>query len=182
MQQTITAGDTLSFLAQVPAYPPAGGWTLKYRLVQRVSGGTPIAITASTEGEAYRVAVAAATTAAWVAGAYTWTSWVEGSGEVHSVDGGQLTIQPDPRTTAAGTDGRSEAEQALADAKAALKAWKPTVRSYTIAGREMQFNSAADVITLIEYWERQVAQEKREADLAAGRPDRRKVYVRMNRG
>ena len=43
-----------------------------------------------------------------------------------------------------------------------------TVESYTIAGRSMKFRSAADLISLIDKLERDVARERMAAGILAG--------------
>lgn len=182
MQQELIAGDTLNFLTSVPDYPAGSGWVLKFRLVPRTVGGTPIALTAAAEGDEHRVTASASTTANWGADNYTWTSWVEKGTEVYSIDRGQIAVRANPRSTAAGYDGRSVAEKALADAKAAMAAWTPTTQRYRIGEREMWFASKADIVGVINHWEIEVKRERRAEALAEGRPDPAKTYVRVNRG
>ena len=38
--EKLVAGDTLDFTDTVPDYPPADGWTLKYRLIPQFSTPT----------------------------------------------------------------------------------------------------------------------------------------------
>ena len=179
MQQHLIVGDSLNFPASTPDYPANDGWVLKYRLVPRAAGGgaAPIEIIATAEGADHRVAVTAAVTATWVAGDYGWSSWVGKGAEQYTVDQGQITLRPNPRTVAIGTDLRSQAEKALADAKAALATWSPTRRRYRIGDREMEFNSTADIVKLITWWEQQVAAE----NVMAGRAERpaRRIYSRI---
>lgn len=164
----LTAGDTLTFATTVPTYLAGDGWELKHRLVPRNGANAVIALASTPEGDAHRVLEAAATTAAWAPDDYNWTSWVEKGVEVFSVDSGQVTIRPDPRTLTAGYDGRSQAVRAVADLKAAYATFASSrgmQQSYKIADREMVFKSAAEIIKAITYWEGQVNKE----DLAAGR-------------
>lgn len=177
MQQELIAGDSLNFATALPDYPAGAGWVLKYRLAPATVGGSVIDLQAVAEGDAYRVAVAAATTSGWAADRYTWSAWVEKSGEVYTVDDGQIRVKPNPRTLAAGHDGRTLAHKALDDAKAALAAWKPTQRRYKIGEREMEFNSSAEIIRHITYWEQQVKAE----DVLAGRAEKvgRRIYSRI---
>ena len=182
MQDRIPLGDTLNYPTTVPDYLASDGWTLQYRLWARVAGGDEILLTAITDpdnADGYAVQASAATTAGWSAGEYSWASWVTKGAEVYSLGSGTCTLIPDPRTAAAGTDGRSAAEVALADAKAAYYAYTPTRRSYKIGDREMVFNSAGDLIAHIQFLQAEVTAEKRAADRAKGYPDQRKVYVRM---
>lgn len=183
-QQELVAGDSLNFLTGGGSYPASSGWVLKYRLVPRTVGGTAILLTATAEASDFRVAVAATTTATWVADSYNWFSWVEKSGETYTVASGQLVVKPDPRTVAAGHDGRSQAEKALDEAKAAYSTYttsRGTTRRYRIGDREMEFSSSADIVQLINYWELQVKRERRQKALAEGRPDPSRTYVRLNR-
>lgn len=179
--QYVTAGDSLSLRQALAAYP-ASAWVLKLRLVGRNSGD--LAVTFTADGEDHVATVAAASTAALPPGPYGWTAWVEntGTGAVTTVAMGQTEVRPDPRTAGAGTDLRSTAQRALDDARAAFAAWSPTTRSYTINGRSMTFNTPAEIIQLIGYWQREVQREQAADAIAAGAGTRRgKVFVRLGR-
>lgn len=177
----LIAGDTLNFATTLADYPATDSWVLKYRLVPRTSTNTAISLTAAAEGTDHRITASAATTAAWAADNYTWTSWVEKGSEKYSVESGQLTIQADPRTAAAGYDGRSVAERAYDQARAALAAWTPTTRRYRINDREMEFSAKGDIVGVVSYWQTEVAKERRAATLARGLPDPRRSFIRINR-
>ena len=82
---------------------------------------------------------------------------------------------------AGGADTRSQAQKALDDARAALAAWTPTTRKYTIGGRAMEFNSVAEILQLISYWDAQVRREQAAQAMAAGMKTGRKIHVRMGR-
>lgn len=179
-QNELVAGDSLNFLTTATGYLASAGWELHYRLIPRDAGGTAIDMTAVAEGDDYRVQIAASTTAAWTAGSYGWASWVQsGSGEKYTIQTGQLTVLPDPRAAAVGTDTRSLARKAWEDAKTALANWSPTRKRYRIGEREMEFNSAADIIRLVNYWETEVQREENAERKAAGLPDRRKAFIRF---
>jgi len=182
MLERLVLGDTLNYTTAVADYPASAGWTLSYRLVPRSGAGTAIEFSSTADGDLHRLQVGASTTAAWAAGTYSWHSWVTKASEKYTVDTGAITLLADPRTASGPLDLRTEAEIALDAAKAALNAWTPTTRSYTIAGRSMTFSTTAESEGVIQYWERQVAKEKRLALLAKGGPDTRRVYVRMGRG
>lgn len=181
MQQELIAGDTLNFLTTVAEYPASSGWVLKFRLVPRTSTNPAIALTAAAEGDDHRTTSSAAVTSGWAADSYTWTSWAEKAAEKYSVESGQIVIKADPRTVAAGYDGRSIAEKAYDQARAALAAWTPTTRKYRINDREMEFSSKADAVGCVHYWQNELAKERRTDRLAKGLPDPRKSFVRLNR-
>jgi hypothetical protein len=175
----IIVGDSLDFSVSVPGYPASEGWTLKYRLIPRTSGSA-ITFVSTADGDLHIVAVSAATTALWVAGPYNWAAYVEHT-DLRSVtwQTGAITLAPNPRTSTAPLDLRSEAEIALAAAESAMASWTPTTRSYTIGGRSMTFSSAAEIRPILDYWKAKVQRERRAARLAAGLPDPRKHLVRL---
>jgi hypothetical protein len=182
MLKELVAGDSLSFYTTVPTFPPADGWVLNYRLVPQSAALGVIELAAVDAGDGqYRAYASATSTESWQPGAYSWTSWVEqeisGQVERYTLENGQITILPNPRTVAAGYDNRTEWRKALDDAKAALRAWTPTRRRYKIGEREMEFNTSADVIKHITFLEAQVLKE----DIAAGRATApaRRIYTRM---
>lgn len=182
----LVVGDTLDFVDQVPDYPASAGWTLKYLLAARFATPTQasITLTASTyQTTDYRVQAAPATTAAWVPGVYTWTRWIEKSGARQSLGSGEIELAPDPALLAQGADLRTEAERALADARAALANFQATggrVKSYSIAGRSMEFDAAADILKLVNYWQAQVMRENAAKAKRDGLPDPRRIAIRMN--
>lgn len=194
----IYAGDTLEFGVNVDDYPPGDGWTLKMRLVPRFTtpAQSPIDLTATSgplliDGETfdYVFSVTPATTAAWKPGAYGWHSWVQKAGARQVLEGtqhkGELTVRADPATLTQGIDTRSAARKAYDDAIAARAAYaasgQASVAEYTIGDRRMAFKSPADLQILIDQLAREVAREQRAEELAAGLPDRRKIYVRAGR-
>ena len=182
MFSRFVCGDSFELTTSVAAYPASAGWQLSFRFIRRdATTGTPIEIACTADGDNHVAEVAAAVTADWTPGEYTWTSWVADGAVEHTVESGLLTLQADPRVATAGFDLRTEAVIALAEAKAALAAWKPTVKQYQIAGRMMIFNSPAEILKVISYWENQVRAERAAGDRAAGRADRRKVYGRLAR-
>lgn len=182
----IVAGDTLDFTESVADYPATDGWTLKYRLTPQFASPTqtPVTLTATTyETTDYRVQAAAATTVGWKDGIYAWARWVEKSGDRRSLGDGRLEVRPDPSSLTQGYDARTTAEKALEDAQAALANFSATggrVRRYAINGREMEFDAAADILKLVNYWTNEVAKEQAKKAVAAGMPDPRRYYTRIS--
>lgn len=177
MQQELVAGDSLNFLTTVKDYPASDGWVLKFRLAPRTAGNSAIDLTAVAESADFRTTAAASTTAAWSPDSYSWTSWVEKSGEVYTVASGQIVVKQNPRTAPAGFDGRTGAAKALDDARTALYAFNPTRKRYKIGEREMEFNSTAEILKHITFLEQQVAKE----DVLAGRAEKvgRRIHSRI---
>lgn len=187
MQQTLIAGDTLSFSTTTPGYSAADGWELKFRLAPRTAGGTPIDLGTVSDPDSpadHLCQKAPAVTGTWTPDAYSWVSWVERSGEVYTIDEGQITIKPNPRSLAAGHDNRSLAVRTLEDLKAAYSGWtisKGNTRRYRIGDREREFKSAADIITDIRFWEQEVQKEAQAKASATGQSVGNRFYIRHTR-
>lgn len=176
---TIIVGDTLDFLTTVADYPPADGWTLKYRLVPRTSG-TAIDITAATSGTDYRVQVAPATTANWTAGEYSWFSWVEQSGARYTVDEGLVTLKANPATSTA-YDARTPARKALDALNAGFETFGTNahVHEYTIENRSMKYRTFADFMAARDRLVAEVAREENAARTAAGLASKNRLRVQF---
>lgn len=180
---SIFVGDTLNFTTYVRDYLPSDGWVLKFRLVPR-SAGAAITITTTQDASdlsLHRAQVAAATTAAWTAGEYSWHSYVEKGAESYSVSAGQITLKPDPRVVSA-LDNRSTAQTALDNVRAMLNGKATSgVLSYSIAGRALQSYSIEELLKLEAKLVADVQREQQAADMAAGQPSRRRVMTRLAR-
>lgn len=184
----IVAGDTLDFVDQDSTYPATDGWTLKYLLAAQFTTPTQasVTLTATTYLTTdYRVQAAPSATAAWVPGIYTWTRWVEKAGARQSLGEGQIEVRANPATLPQGYDSRTQAQVALADCKTALANFNTTggrMKRYAIAGREMEFDTSAEIITLVKYWENEVSKELAAKAVQDGRPNPRRYYTRLSNG
>jgi hypothetical protein len=181
MLERLTLGDTLNFTTTVADYPASEGWTLNFCLRPIVSGvGEAIDLTSTADGDDHVIQETAATTAAWTDGAYSWFSYVKLESEEYRVASGSITLLPDPRTATV-LDIRTPARIALDQAQAAFRSWTPTMRSYTIGGRSMVFNSTADILPLIDRLKVDVKREERAERMAKGLADPRRIYLRSAR-
>lgn len=170
------AGDTWKWTRTLADYP-AGAWTLKYRF-KNATGY--FEIVAGTSGTDHLVSVAAATTANYTAGSYTWMAWVEGgSSEKYTVDTGTLTVDPDYRSGTAAYDGRSHARKMLDAIEAWLEARDPAVAEYEIAGRRMKFIPIGELVKLRNRYGFEVRNEEAAAAIAKGEGLGRKIQFRV---
>jgi len=179
---TIIIGDTLDFETTVAGYPASDGWTLKYRLIPRVSG-TPIAITAATasDGTSYRVTVAPAVTVAYGAGDFTWYAWVEKVGARVTVDDGLVTVKGDPSALTA-SDGRSTVRQIFDAIEAVIKGRaSKDQEEYTIGSRSLKRTPIADLLVLRDRYKAEVENEVAAEKIADGGSNPRMFGVRFNR-
>jgi hypothetical protein len=186
VKDTLTVGDTLDFTTSVPGYPASSGYTLKYRVIPRTSGAA-ILLTATAVDDDYRVQYPPAVTATWAAGEYTWSAWIEKSGERYSVDSGIVTLKVDPAVVAA-YDGRTPARAALDAANAALAGYGNEafshVSGYTIGNRSMQFREfrdQGDFLAFRSQLKAEVWREDAAVAMAAGLPNPRQIRVRFSR-
>lgn len=174
---SIVAGDTLSWQRTLADYP-ATTWTLKYRFINAT---TKIDITATASGTDHLVAVTSTTSAAYTAGTYTWTAWVEKTDERVTVGGGILVVQAN--IAALNTlDARTDAAKIVDQLMAAYKTYTESnglVAEYEVAGRRMKYRSAAEILTQLNFWESRVNTEKKAARIAAGLGGGGKVLVRF---
>lgn len=185
MFSRFTAGDTFRLLSNLSAYPASEGWTLKHRFVPRTGAATPIEITTTADGDAHVALVAAAVTAEWGAGTYTFASYVEdGDGETHTTETGTLELLPDPRE-ATTLDTRTDAAIALANIRAVLhgKATKDVLR-YEIetpnGKRALEHFKPEDLILLESKLVSDVKREEAADRMAQGLRPKRQVFVRCS--
>lgn len=174
----LRAGDTWKWTQSFADYP-AGAWTLKYRF-KSPTGGFEIVATAA--GDDFAVAHAAATTAGYAAGTYTWIAWVEGgTSEKYTVDTGVATIDADYRsgTATAGLDDRSHARKTLAAIESWIESRNPGVAEYEIAGRRMKYIPVTDLLKLRQNYKAEVAAEDAAEAIRNGLGTGRRIQFRL---
>ena len=182
-EEEMIVGDTWQFNTTVSDFPASAGWTLTYRLVPEKGAGAAITFNNSgISGDDYVVQVAAATTAAYAAGDYSWAAYVLKSGERHTVDKGEVTLVPDPGVVSTPYDSRSFARKMLDQIEAALLAFQDaSVKSYTIGSRSMTREDVPNILVMRDRWLWEVKNENDTAQIAAGLGNPRNVGVRFSR-
>lgn len=173
MPPRFNLGAALVFTLALAAFPASAGWTLNYRLIPRSALGTAIEFTATASGDEHAVEVAAATTATWVAGTYTWVAWVTSGSDVRDVAQGEITLLPNPRTVNGPLDLRSETRLALDNVRAVLRGKASAdVLRYTINGRSLERYPVSELIALESKLVRDLQREEQQS---TGRNPRRLV-------
>lgn len=172
---TVNAGDTWRWTRSLSDYPASAGWVLSYTLI---NAGAKITVNASASGDDHLVTVSAATTAGYTPGTYDWRARVSKAGEVFTVSEGRITV----RNAYAGStfDARSHARKTLDNIEAVIegRATSATLE-YEIAGRRMKYIPAAELLSLRDKYRAEVAAEEAARSVAAGLPDKRRVFVRF---
>lgn len=172
------AGDTWRWTRASADYP-AGTWTLKYRFRHPTLSG--FEIVAGSSGSDHYVNVAAATTAAYGAGAWTWTAWVESGSEKFTLASGSMQIEPDYRTADATTplDDRTHAAKTLAALEAWIEGGDLAVAEYEIMGRRMRYIPITDLMKLRSRYQQEVRAEEAARKLARGEGLGRRIQFRI---
>ncbi len=175
---TFTAGDTISWKITLTDYPADDGWVLKYRFINAAG---KFDITATADGADHLVSVAAATSAGYAAGTYSYQAYVEKGTNRHTVDTGSAIVKPNLAAQSAGYDNRSIARKTLEAIEAAMvahgsKAW---MQEYSIAGRTMKFRSVAEFMAFRSKMQQEVRAEEAAERIARGESAGNKLFVRF---
>ena len=163
----IVKGDTIKWIKTLADYP-APTWVLKYAF----RGAGSIDVIANAAGSDHSITLSAASSAAYLVGAYSWSAYVEQVGERYTIGSGSSTVKENP--TAAGLVGAETRTTARVILDALLAAYKTyaasngAVQRYQIADREMEFKDSASLLKDIQYWRAEVENEEHAVRLAAG--------------
>src|SRR5687768_10887976 len=89
---TFTAGDTVAWTRSLADYPASAGWVLNYRFI---NSAARFDVVGSASGDDHAMSVAAAVSADYAAGTYTWQAFVTKDSERYTVDEGTCIVEPD---------------------------------------------------------------------------------------
>jgi hypothetical protein len=177
----VVAGDTIKWTRKNLSgdYPANDGWTLQYRIFGRKGNYT---VDASADGAHFAITIAAADSAAYVAGDYTIRGFVSKAGERYQVYESRLKVEPDPTNVGSESiDERTHAKKCLEAIEAVLEGRATrSDRAYTIAGRQTEHYTFEDLLKLRDYYAGKVAAEEREAATNRGESGGQ-VLVRFSR-
>lgn len=175
----LRAGDTWKWRREDLADYPAPTWVLKYRF-KNAAGG--FEVVAAADGTAYAITVAAATSANYVAGSYSWSAWVEGGSEVYTIGYGEITVLPNLRagTATAALDGRSHVKKVL-DALEAVIERKATHDhlQVSIDGKSVGRMTPGEILTWRDKYRAEWVREKAAERLRKGQGGGAALLVRM---
>ncbi len=139
-------------------------------------------LTAVAIGRTWKTTLNATDSAALSAGSYVWSAVVTNIAERITVGVGSLAITTDLASVTAPFDSRTTAQIALANCEVAMATFNATggkVKKYEIAGRTMEFQSIAELMTLHSFWQMKVLGEGTAASVAAGMGNPRNLYTRF---
>lgn len=138
LPETISAGDSVSFVQSCPDCPAGDGWKLTYSLLAK--GQDPVRIESTASGEDHAFGVAPADSAKWIPGLYHWTLTAsKGETERRSLGNGMIRIIVDPLAADSTYDPRPWAMRALEAVEAALEgSLEDAIRSFEIRGTKIE--------------------------------------------
>ena len=174
---TLVAGDTVSWDRKDLSNYPSSVWTLKYYFVKT---NEQIIITASANGDYFRVVVAASITTNYPAGIYKWNAYVSKGTERYKVDEGTLEIKTDYAAQTTGYDDRSHIKKTL-DAIEAVIEGRATQDhlSYSIAGRSIAKISPEELIRWWSFYKQQYQRELDAEKIRNGLVTSKKILTRF---
>jgi hypothetical protein len=149
---------------------------LTYYAKQLVANGHYFSVVAVADGDAHDVSVSAATTAPYVPGEYRWVAIVTSGSEAKEVGTGSWKILP-RYDTAGAYDDRSDAQIRLDDLWTAYESFQGAIKSYSIAGRVVQFDNRDQIRAEITYLEQKVQREKIMESVKEGRGNPTKFFA-----
>ena len=162
---TIVAGETVKWRKSLPNYPPAT-WTLTYEF----RGVGTFTITTTTDGSYHLANVDEAVSGLYVAGRYTWDSFVSDGSDRFRVGHGEAIVQADLADAVAGYDGRTFARRMLDAIEATIqgRATKETDEIW-IGDRKLKRMKPADLEQWRALYKNEVRKEQQADRAAQGR-------------
>jgi hypothetical protein len=155
---SLTAGLTFETSVALDCYPADDGWALTAVL----RGPAVIDIVATVEDGEHKLAAAAAVSAEWIAGRYSYIVRASKDGAVYAVETGVTEVLPDLSEEEAGYDGRTHAERTL-DAIEAVIEQRATIdqERYRINNRELYRTPIAELMKLRDLYRSEVRLEQK---------------------
>lgn len=175
----IRAGDTIKWSAAFSEYSAADGWSLSYVIVGSKGGITGIAGVAN--GAAWDITITATESKKLTKGNYyRLVGQVSKGVEKYTVYDEPIAVEADLMNIDTGSDIRTDEEVGLEAIKAVLaKRATKDQENYSIAGRSLSRTPIADLITLKNYYEREVAKQRKADALSKGQALKNKIKVRF---
>lgn len=178
--QLIAAGDSVTWLRQIDAYPPPT-WTLKY-VIRNESN--IYKFDATNNAGVFQVSLTSAVTATWKPGLYAIGAYVTNGTEQHAVRtffmnigiAANLASQPQ------GVNPLSWAARTLPIIEDTISALTSrTVESASVNGQMYTLSNVSELFKLRERLKSEVAREEQKARLDAGLGAGNKIGIRFRR-
>lgn len=173
---TLRAGDTFASTYSLLEYP-ATSWVLTFTLI---SPAAKITLTTVAAGLEHSATAAAATTASWAPGAYTWVAHVTSGAQRVTLNTGATQVLPD-LAAATTYDTRTAARKALEAVDAALATYgaKAYIQTIQVGERQHTFVSPGDFMKFRDQLRTEVAREESAERLNKGLGSKNRLLVRF---
>lgn len=174
---TLRAGDTLSDTWSLSDYPATAGWVARLTLI---NSGARYQANAVASGADHVLTVLAATTAAWVAGTYSWSIDATLGAARYTVATGSVQVLPD-LAAATTLDTRSNYRKALESAEAALATHgaRAYLSGIEMGDRRQTFTNPGEFLAFISRLRSEVRREDNADRMRQGLAPRNKLLVRF---
>jgi hypothetical protein len=172
-------GDSWHWTRSMPTFPANAGWSLTY-FFKKADASFQIACTTATDGQSFDAYAAPATTAALRPGRYNYQGRVTNGTDSFVVDDarGELLVLPDPAAVGA-LDARSQAKLVVEQLKA-LSLRRAGGRVHVVIdGQAIQFDTQADIMRALTYWEGRLEAETNKYRIAKGMGSLRTIRTRV---
>jgi hypothetical protein len=160
----VIAGDSIVVRADglMAAYDSAEGYSVTW-LFQPAAGGEITSIAGVADADAWKLAVPASVSAAWVTGRWRWSVRVVNDDFAQTIDQGMMTVDPNPAT--ADIDSRSQSQRILDLVNAAIegRASSSDLEFEFEDGRRLRKMTHAEMLALRDRYAKIVAAEANKA-------------------
>lgn len=179
LPSTLRAGDTLADTFSLGDYP-ATSWVLSFTLINATA---KVTINCGASGDDHALSVAAATTAGYAPGAYSWVAHVTGPGSArYTLSSGSVEVLPN-MAAASTYDSRSNARKALDAVEAALATYgaKAYLQSISIGDRAQSFRDPGEFMAFRDRLRLEVQREDNAERMRQGLAPKNRLLVRFCR-
>lgn len=143
----LVAGDSWSWTKSLSEFPPSEGWALGYS-IRGASTLLDTDVVVSTVGSLFSIVVDKVKTAALVAGAYQWQSYVTKAAERYTVETGIISVLPS-LSGFTGSQGQNHIERTYALLEAAIEGRiTKDYQNYSINGRAISKIDIKELVRL----------------------------------
>lgn len=161
-------------------YAPAS-YDLIYNIRLKNGAGVDKSVTATTAADgSFLTSLTSNLTTTMVAGDYVWQAFISRKSDSAKVSVGTGELQLLSNLDQNGADNRSHAQIMVAKIQSLLEGRADKdVSSYSIQGRSLAKMSITDLMMWRDYYRKEVAKEKQDALIAAGKASNATVKVRF---
>ena len=161
-------------------YAPAS-YDLIYNIRLKNGAGVDKSVTATTAADgSFLTSLTSNLTTTMVAGDYVWQAFISRKSDSAKVAVGTGELQLLSNLDQNGADNRSHAQIMVAKIQSLLEGRADKdVSSYSIQGRSLAKMNVNDLMMWRDYYRKEVAKEKQDAMIAAGKPSNATVKVRF---